>query len=52
MSPTIYGCTLSPGYTPDIFEGGTCSALAAEYPSRSADIERFACPDGETRMPL
>jgi hypothetical protein len=26
--------------------------LAAQYPSRAVDIERFACPDGETRMPL
>jgi hypothetical protein len=36
---------------PDIFEGGTRSVLAAAYPSRLSDIERFSCPDGETRMP-
>ncbi len=47
----LYGCTLAPGYMPDIFEGGTRSVLAAAYPSRLSDIERFSCPDGETRMP-
>jgi hypothetical protein len=36
---------------PDIFEGGTRSVLLATHPSRRSDIERFACPDHETRMP-
>lgn len=48
---SLYGCTLAPGYTPDIFEGGTRRTLLATHPSRRADIERFACPDHETRMP-
>ena len=48
---SLYGCTLAPGYTPDIFEGGTRAALLATHPSRRADIERFACPDHETRLP-
>ncbi|MFM7556398.1 MAG: cupin domain-containing protein [Verrucomicrobiota bacterium] len=47
----LYGCTLAPGYTPDIFEGGTRAALMATHPSRRDDIERFCCPDHETRMP-
>ena len=47
----LYGCTLAPGYMPDIFEGGTRSVLSAAYPTRQSDIERFACPDHETRMP-
>jgi len=48
----LYGCTLAPGFTPDLFEGGTRSVLSAAYPSRSADIARLACPDHETRMSL
>jgi predicted cupin superfamily sugar epimerase len=48
---SLYGCTLAPGYMPDIFEGGTRSVLLATHPSRRSDIERFACPDHETRMP-
>lgn len=48
---SLYGCTLAPGYMPDIFEGGTRAALLATHPSRRNDIERFACPDHETRMP-
>ena len=49
---SLYGCTLAPGYTPDSFEGGTRAALLAAFPSRRNDIERFACPDHETRMPV
>lgn len=49
---SLYGCTLAPGYTPDIFEGGTRSLLTSTYPSRLADIARFACPDHETLMPV
>jgi predicted cupin superfamily sugar epimerase len=48
----LYGCTLSPGFTPDLFEGGARSVLASAYPSRLADIENLACPDHETRMSL
>ena len=47
---SLYGCTLAPGFTPDIFEGGTRKALIDAYPSRRTDIERFACPEDETRI--
>jgi len=47
----LFGCTLAPGFVDEMFEGGTRAMLMARYPRRAADIERFACPDGETRMP-
>ena len=47
----LYGCTLAPGFTPDIFEGGTRETLLATHPSRRADIDRFSCPDHSARMP-
>lgn len=47
----LYGCTLSPGFTPDIFEAGTRGVLAPGWPARLDDIARFACPDHPTRMP-
>lgn len=49
---SLYGCTLAPGFTPDLFEGGTLGRLLAAYPSRRSDIERLACPDHDTRMPV
>jgi len=48
---SLYGCTMSPGWIPGCFEGGTRAALLASHPSRAADIERYACPDGEIHMP-
>ncbi len=48
----LFGCTMAPGFTDSMFEGGERDVLAAAYPSRSADIERLGCdPDG-TRMPI
>ena len=44
----LYGCTLSPGFSPGIFEGGTVDALLATHPDREVDIRRYACR--ETRM--
>lgn len=46
---SLYGCTLAPGYTPDIFEAGTRAALLAAYPSRRDDIERLACSEDDAR---
>lgn len=47
----LYGCTLAPGYTPELFEGGTRATLLATHPSRRADIEEFCCADHSTLMP-
>ncbi len=48
---SLFGCTMSPGFTDDMFEGGTRDVLAAQYPDRSADIERFGCEPNATNMP-
>ncbi len=48
---SLYGCTLAPGWFPECFEGGTRSQLLASHPDRAADIERLACPEGDSSMP-
>ncbi len=48
---SLFGCTLAPGFTGSMFEGGTRARLLAAYPERHADILRLACPDDETTMP-
>ena len=48
---SLFGCTMAPGFTGDMFEGGTRDVLAAQYPDRLADIERFGCAPDSTNMP-
>ncbi len=48
---SLFGCTMAPGFTGDMFEGGTREQLAALYPDRLADIERFGCEPDTTNMP-
>lgn len=45
---SLYGCSLAPGFTDDMFEGGTREKLIGAYPDRADDIDRLAC-DRETR---
>ncbi len=47
---SLFGCTVAPGFTDDIFEGGTYEKLSALYPDRAADISRL-CVSGATNMP-
>jgi len=47
----LFGCTMSPGFTDDMFEGGTCEYLLSLYPERADDIVRLSCPENETHMP-
>ncbi|MEP7134586.1 MAG: cupin domain-containing protein [Chloroflexota bacterium] len=47
---SLFGCTVAPGFTSDIFEGGTREALLAMYPDRADDINRLSV-SGETKMP-
>ncbi len=47
---SLFGCTVAPGFTDDIFEGGTQKELSALYPDRAADINRL-CVSGATTMP-
>lgn len=48
---SLYGCTMAPGFTSDMFEGGTRTYLRSAFPDRSSDIERLACADDQTSMP-
>jgi predicted cupin superfamily sugar epimerase len=48
---SLFGCTMAPGFTGEMFEGGTRDALARQYPNRLADIERFGCEPDATDMP-
>lgn len=47
---SLFGCTVAPGFTDDIFEGGTREELLKLYPDRADDINRFSV-SGETKMP-
>lgn len=47
----LFGCTMAPGFTGSMFEGGTRAMLLAGWPDRASDIERLACDDDATRMP-
>ena len=47
---SIFGCTLAPGFTDDIFIGGSKSELLKLYPNRKEDILNYGL-DGETKMP-
>lgn len=50
-SYSLYGCTMAPGFTDDMFEGGTLDQLADIYPDRINDINMLGCSLGETSMP-
>lgn len=47
---SLFGCTVAPGFTGDIFEGGTREQLLAMYPDRAEDIHKLSV-NGETNMP-
>jgi predicted cupin superfamily sugar epimerase len=48
---SLFGCTMAPGFTDDMFVGGTHRQLLLAYPERAADIDRFACEPEQTNMP-
>ena len=48
---SLFGCTLAPGFTADMFEGGTRAQLMKLYPQRAADIDQLGCSEGDVRMP-
>lgn len=47
---SLFGCTVAPGFTGDIFEGGTRETLLQLYPDRADDINQLSV-SGETSMP-
>lgn len=48
---SLFGCTMAPGFTDDMFEGGAREQLISEYPDRVEDIKMLGCNQGEIRMP-
>lgn len=48
---SLFGCTMAPGFTDDMFEGGTRGYLRTIYPERADDIDRLGCEDDDTTMP-
>jgi predicted cupin superfamily sugar epimerase len=47
----LFGCTMAPGFTGTMYEGGERDRLRAEYPDRASDISRLGCGPAEARMP-
>jgi len=47
---SLYGCTMAPGFTEEMFTGGTIEELLETYPDRQDDIKRYACEPGKTKM--
>jgi predicted cupin superfamily sugar epimerase len=48
---SLFGCTMSPGFTSNGFEAGIAADLIAQYPTREADIVRLSVNGHQTRMP-
>ena len=48
---SLFGCTLAPGFTGDIFTGGTQAELLELFPDRKNDILTYGLSGGETKMP-
>jgi uncharacterized protein len=48
---SLFGCTVAPGFTDAIFEGGRREGLMGLYPDRADDINRLSVGEGESRMP-
>ena len=47
----LFGCTLAPGFTGSMYEGGIREELMAGYPDRKEDIVKLTAPHAEKRMP-
>jgi predicted cupin superfamily sugar epimerase len=48
---SLFGCTVAPGFTGDMFEGGTQKELLPLYPDRAQDIQMLGISTDETSMP-
>jgi predicted cupin superfamily sugar epimerase len=48
---SLFGCTMAPGYTGDMFEGGIREQLSAAHPDRVDDINLLGCRQDQRRMP-
>lgn len=50
-SYSLFGCTLAPGFTGSMYEGGVRETLLVNYPDRKDDILKLTAEYPETRMP-
>ena len=48
---SLFGCTMAPGFTDDMFEGGIRDQLIDVYPDRVNDIKMLGCSQDERSMP-
>lgn len=48
---SLFGCTVAPGFTGDMFEGGTQQQLLELYPDRIEDIRTLGINTNEIHMP-
>jgi predicted cupin superfamily sugar epimerase len=48
---SLFGCTMAPGFTGDMYEGGPRQNLMKLYPERAEDINQLGCSNDETSMP-
>ncbi len=48
---SLFGCTMSPGFSSKGFEAGIAADLIAQYPTREADIVRLSVNGHQSRMP-
>ncbi len=46
----LFGCTMSPGFVGEIFEGGHYSDLINDYPERKSDLEKLGVPENESTL--
>lgn len=48
----LFGCTMSPGFVPESYDGGERNSLIAQYPAERVAITRLTRPGAPTqRMP-
>lgn len=47
----LFGCTMAPGFTGRMYEGGVRDELLVRYRDRAADIARFGADADDTLMP-
>ena len=48
---SLFGCTMAPGFTGDMFEGGIRDQLIDAYPDRANDINMLGCSQDQRSMP-
>ena len=47
----LFGCTMAPGFTSSMYEGGTRDLLLRTHPDRANDIARLGCDPDAAHMP-